>query len=91
MAEEMRPGTSHQDDETVDDNLTHRLLRGHLTAANDDEAGGRLSDGTFRSLTNVSYHTEKQSRLCHGERSSAFLRGWKGKKLSQILNQRASR
>lgn len=47
MAEETRPGTSHQDDETVDDNLTHRLLRGHLTAANDDQAGGRLSGGAF--------------------------------------------
>lgn len=47
MAEEMRPGTSYQDDETVDDNLTHRLLRGHLTAANDNGAGGRLSAGAF--------------------------------------------
>lgn len=84
MAEEMRPGTSHQDDETVDDNLTHRLLRGHLTAANDDEAGGRLSGGTFGSLTNIYNRSKNQSRLCHGERSSAFLRGRKGKKLSQI-------
>lgn len=47
MAGEMQPGSFHQEEETTDENLTHRLLRGYLTAAKDDGAGGRLSPGAF--------------------------------------------
>lgn len=46
MAAETRPGTSYQDDETNDDNLTQRLVRGDYTAAN-SEADGGLSAGLF--------------------------------------------
>ena len=76
----MRPGTSNADEETVDENLTQRLVRGDYTAAN-VEAGGRLSAGACNLCwTNHIHLTE--SRLCHGERPSAFLCGRKGKLLT---------
>lgn len=46
MTAEMYPGTSHQDDETIDENLTQRLVRGENTTANIG-TGGRLSPGSF--------------------------------------------